>query len=411
MQKSVLSLVVLLGVVAGIYSAEVYFAFMGKSTAADRHASNIAQWKKAGTKYDPRTKMEVVHDLRRNGIRAYPKVNPGSLIRSIGKNSQYRSLLSIDGKEILPLSGLARTRVVLCNETGRWLTYDSDERGFHNPPKTWESGKIDIAVVGDSFGEGACVSSHLNAVARIRTHYPRTLNLSMGGSGPLLELAALSEYLPGLRPRVVLWFFFAGNDLRDLTIEAKAPLLMRYLDDGFSQNLERNRSKIDLALQQFAEAEIEKAVQNSKKRNVDAADIILLRTLRNKIRSSGILVEQRDKGLNEALVLFKRILVVASRRVQSWGGQIIFVYLPSGRQFREAKPKIEELGFRDEIFKFVNDIGITVLDIEPELRKLKNPAAMYALKTRSHFNREGYSLVARTIMNSGVLGMLPPGRD
>ena len=51
------------------------------------------------------------------------------------------------------------------------------------------------------------------------------INLGVGGFGPLLELAALTEYLTPLKPPVVLWVFFEGNDLTDdLPSENRAEL-------------------------------------------------------------------------------------------------------------------------------------------------------------------------------------------
>jgi hypothetical protein len=41
--------------------------------------------------------------------------------------------------------------------------------------------------------------------------------------GPLLEFAAVREYLPAVRPAVVLWMYFERNDLPDLAKEAENP--------------------------------------------------------------------------------------------------------------------------------------------------------------------------------------------
>jgi len=89
------------------------------------------------------------------------------------------------------------------------------DHDFHNPAGIWES-KPNIAAVGDSFAHGACVDSESNFVNRIRQRYPNTLNLGMGGNGPLLALAGIQEYLADLEPKLVLWFFFDGNDLDEV---------------------------------------------------------------------------------------------------------------------------------------------------------------------------------------------------
>jgi lysophospholipase L1-like esterase len=125
---------------------------------------------------------------------------------------------------------------VHCNEAGKYVIYESDEHGFHNPKGIWGTNSLDIVALGDSFTQGSCVASDENFVSVIREHYPKTLNLGMSGQGPLNTLATLKDYVQALKPNVVLWFFFEGNDVADLFYERQSPLLMRYLD-GFSQRL------------------------------------------------------------------------------------------------------------------------------------------------------------------------------
>ena len=55
-------------------------------------------------------------------------------------------------------------------------------------------------------------------VALIRQRHPATRNFGMAGDGPLLMLATLQEYVSPLKPRIVLWFYFEGNDLIDLQL-------------------------------------------------------------------------------------------------------------------------------------------------------------------------------------------------
>jgi lysophospholipase L1-like esterase len=121
----------------------------------------------------------------------------------------------------------------LGNENGPWVTYRSDEYGFHNPTGIWQSAPLDIAALGDSYTHGHCVPSDKNFVALIRRRFPATLNLGVSGNGPLLELATLKEYLLPLKPKIVLWFYYEGNDLSDLQNERQSALLRRYLHDDF----------------------------------------------------------------------------------------------------------------------------------------------------------------------------------
>ena len=62
--------------------------------------------------------------------------------------------------------------------------------------------------------------------------------MGIGGNGPLFEHAILVEYGKALKPAKVFWIYFEGNDLNgDLQGEQINPLLMQYMEDGFTQNL------------------------------------------------------------------------------------------------------------------------------------------------------------------------------
>ena len=45
----------------------------------------------------------------------------------------------------------------------------------------------------------------------IQRAHPLALNLGMVNNGPLAALATLKEYVPPLKPAIVLWFYFEGT--------------------------------------------------------------------------------------------------------------------------------------------------------------------------------------------------------
>ena len=100
----------------------------------------------AGKDYDQRTKVAVVEDLRAESVDAWPTVTPYMHLGSGG--------LMSNGGALYPLGGLSRVMTVVCNETGRYLVYESDEHGFNNPYATHRAEEIDLAIVGDSFAQG-----------------------------------------------------------------------------------------------------------------------------------------------------------------------------------------------------------------------------------------------------------------
>ena len=85
--------------------------------------------------------------------------------------------------------------VVVCNEGGQYLTYNTDEHGFPNPKGLWQHGSLDVAMVGDSNAVGECVPQADSIAGQLRTKFPSTITLGAGGHGPMFSLASIREYL------------------------------------------------------------------------------------------------------------------------------------------------------------------------------------------------------------------------
>ncbi|MFH2004392.1 MAG: hypothetical protein ABIK27_06615, partial [Bacteroidota bacterium] len=75
--------------------------------------------------YDTRTKFEVIDNLRKKGVEAYPQIAPYLFIYSNG-------IETANGNRIYPLGLISNKTIVSRNETGKYLIYESDEHGFNN---------------------------------------------------------------------------------------------------------------------------------------------------------------------------------------------------------------------------------------------------------------------------------------
>ena len=127
-------------------------------------------------------KLDVVRDLREAGVDAYPSFIPGT----------FWTETNFQNKSIFPLGGISEKVHVLCQEDNYWANYESDEHGFRNPRGLYGFGKVDIAIIGDSFAEGACVHSDKTIAAVLRQWNYQVLNFGKGMNGPLLEFATLT---------------------------------------------------------------------------------------------------------------------------------------------------------------------------------------------------------------------------
>ena len=300
-----------LSVAASAYGVELFLQVSDSTVSVRRIMSIPSQERKDmaakfgrrfGFDIDIRDRHEVIADLRKQGIEVVPQV---LLPVSLEKQPDNRkSSTDTGGVEIMPLGGIANKTTVACNQSGKYLTYDTDEHGFHNPKGIWQSGHIDIAAVGNSFTLGYCVPSDKNFVALIRRRYPVTLNLGMPGKGPLQILATLKEYALLLKPKLVLWFYSEANSLPELQYERQSRILRGYLRGDFSQGLLGRQLDIDQACtskidrQTSLEITSEARTQEKGSKRVDQLlEFIKLGHLRRKLSVNyGEAVKRREKS-------------------------------------------------------------------------------------------------------------------
>jgi len=89
-----------------------------------------------------------------------------------------------------------------------------DHNGFRNDQ---DYQQVDIAVIGDSFVEAAIIPREQSLVQLIENRLGHTtVNLGQFEYGLRQELEVLERYALPLKPKLVLWVMFGGNDLRDV---------------------------------------------------------------------------------------------------------------------------------------------------------------------------------------------------
>ncbi|MDK9720545.1 MAG: hypothetical protein OEL53_05115 [Rhodospirillales bacterium] len=337
---------------------------------------------------DTRSALQVVADLRRTraDIEIVPSVVPRSVYRF--ENDRFLSDLGPDG--LIPLGGISGALTVFCNETGSWQQYTADPHGFNNPGP-WISG--DVFIVGDSFTHGACLADSETIIGRLRAAGLGIVNLGMSSNGPLHELAGLREYLSAVKPKTVLWFYFEGNDITtDLPLDAKAPLMMRYLEEpGFSQGLMERQGEIDDRLRKWlaGKADVPQFVVNppvAALGRIRLLDVLLLRTVRNNLN----LTFGPPSG---AFALFERIIAQARQEATATGADFHLVYLPGKRRYANLLGRLSEDTTRDRTLAILSRNRVRVIDLVPVFDAQSDPKALFA----GHYTKEGTALVANHI--------------
>jgi len=362
-------------------------ALDGESKEVKREAARIA--KQFGVDVDTRDRLQVIEDFAKQGIEAVPPI---------------RLPIFVNGTEIMPLGGISDKMTVVCNQNGEYLTFRSDEHGFHNAKGVWQSINLKAVAVGNSFTMGYCVPSDKNYVALMNERYPGILNLAMAGEGPLSILAVLKEYLEPLQPKRVLWFYFEGNNLAELQDEKRSPILMRYLKEDFRQGLAGRQNDIDDALMNYVKTQRAKGSGGMRGRSYDFLDRTRDVVKLNELRKQFGLVHGTSKvemaiTSTATLNLFREILAQAKQRVVGWGGKLYFIYLPNWERFAQGDPGIGGRQ-RAQVLGFVNALGLPLIDLLPAFESQDRPLSLFPFRRPGHYNEKGHRLVADEVLKA-----------
>jgi hypothetical protein len=275
--------------------------------------------------------------------------------------------------------------------------------------------EIMLVLVGDSYTVGYCVQPGEDIAGQLRNMGINALNLG-NGNGPLSELATLKEYAEDIRPEIVLWIYFEGDDLHDLKREQSSSMLMRYLEDDYSQNLSERQEEIDAGLMHFVNSQLKKVIGLNNQTETETVinkllgikqntkmNILKLWHLRNSLglptfdNQSPQLRHMRERNYELPLKLFSEILAAAYERSSDWGGKFYFVYLP-GLQRYTSDYYDDKSWNRQDVLAIVHELGIPLIDFHTILEKHPEHSALVPF-LYSHYNADAYKLISEYIFN------------
>ena len=287
--------------------------------------------------------------------------------------------------EFSPLSGKSNSETILCNESGNWITYESDKYGFRNLNEDWEKKYIDIFIVGDSFAQGFCVEDDFHIATQLKKITKKNvINVGYGSNGPLLEYASVIEYLPK-NTKNLLWLYYEENDLENLNIELKNNILQKYLNDKtFSQNLKNKQKFIDNIIEQ--ELKINLSIINNLIKFLKLSETrkIITKYIQNK----------KTNEIKENYQEFFKILLLTKELLEANGTKFYFVYLPEYGRYSEEYTNHSY----KKIINFLKKNQINFIDINEEIfSKTKNPLKYFPFELHGHYNEEAYKLISTKI--------------
>jgi len=350
------------------------------------------------SEYDVRSREEFICDERAAGRDIVPAIHPYHFVAQQFAVAKFGD--KADATTIVPLGGLPNRETVFCNETGQYLVYQSDPLGFHNPAEVYEASQLDVVVLGDSFAQGACVCSDDNAVSKIREAYPQTLSFGSGGNGPLASLAALREYALPMKPKVVLWWFYEGNDLSDLEREINFQPLARYLDPEYRVGLLESQDDVAEVMEGVFETYLNSIEIPWYKKAYNAMTLTRVRSrFKESLVSSASSNGQENSA--ESILRLKQILKTAKEEVRQSGAELMFVYLPSQERYSQnldpARLDLLEKRHAD-VMTMVDELGIVELDINRAFENSSDPLQLFPFESLGHYDEDGYQVLADTVL-------------
>ena len=365
------------------YSLEIYLQFFNQGKK-----EKIA--KKFGIEFDQRSTKEVLIDLRKKGYNAHPNLKPTFFKETNG------IYLSNKKEKIFPLGTISNSFTVLGNESGYYPIINTDEHGFNNPKGLYKNKNLDIILIGDSFTEGKSVRDDENIGANLRKKKFSVINLGKSGNGPLIELASLNEFASILKPKILLWLYFAENDLGDLEKELKSSFLKEYIkNQNFSQNLINRQLEIDEALEIYSNEKF-RIEANDKSKNMRSKILNILKLYHLRLIF-------RIRPSNEPTPILPKILKIADNKVSNWGGKMYLVYLPARGYVHPT---------RDFVLKTVKDLNIPLIDLKKEIFDIHpDPLSLFPLRMYAHYNSKGYELIAKVIYKRLLEDGFKPAHD
>ena len=212
-----------------------------------------------------------------------------------------------------------------------------------------------------------------------------------------------------IKPKNTIYLYFEGNDLDELNFEKEDNILIKYLNDEFSQNYINRYDEIKSFLKK-AENETEEIIfANSKNitevekksmyKNIKAhlQDILEINNLRNIFKYK---IFNKQKTEYELDLLYK-IVEKMKNETKKWNGNYIFVYVPTwSRYFTKYTKYDAKIDLKDEIIQNLKKKNINILDLTDFFDKTENIKKFYPLGYLGHYNSTGYNKIAEIIEKS-----------
>ena len=99
--------------------------------------------------------------------------------------------------------------------------------------------------------------------------------------------------------------------------------------------------------------------------------------------------------------LLSKTLETAKNRIELWGGELYFIYLPTICNYLKRCPIHLSTNIKKkEVLATLKNLNIPIIDLHKELfLKHPDPLSLFPFRQAGHYNADGYKEVAKTIIS------------
>jgi hypothetical protein len=301
----------------------------------------------------------------------------------------------IQDHKVIPISTISNKYISLCNESGNPVSFFSDKFGFRNNNSVYSENSEKIIFIGDSFIIGFCHNDNdiIASIVDNALDSKRVLNLSHGGTGPLIQSAIIREYTQSVNFNEIYWFLFTGNDFINMEQEFQNVYLKKYVNQNYSQNLNVRQNNVDNIYLQIAADYIkleDDFIQRYKKKKIDLINLLKLTEIKK------ILIKRTSNRIDKDIIDKYLKLIIDTKINHLKDKKLNIVILPEERTFKLQN--FESYYRVNYIKKVLRKNNINVLDLSKRYKnKYKFLDLYYSRYT--HYNKNAQSIIAQDLIN------------
>lgn len=277
---------------------------------------------------------------------------------------------------------------------------ECDSNGFRNDHEIQQA---PLVLIGDSFVEWGLVPKSELVSARVgRMLQVEVANLGQPAYGPQQELIVLRRYGLSLQPKVVLWFFFEGNDLLDVS---KYERTIKNVDEIMRERKSvKERSFANNALLALAGLSSPRPSDEEARRRSG-------RFLKGQSQEettlyfayAGAPLSEEDLA---SLRTAQGCFLQAQQLCVSAGAELVFVYVPTKYRVYRGLCEFPEDGYGKTWV--LNDLpsmleswcktqAIPYLDLTPSLKESAAKGELVYFTDDGHWNSQGHEVATKAI--------------